>query len=337
MSAVRRSPLGILVDLVLSVGAIAIVLGAAAPFLHPLWPRGSVAAHFGLQVLLGALFLLLVAMLRRRWLSAGAMLVCAVVQVAVLQPYLPRLGSPAVATGATAKIVLFNVWARNTAYGRARDYLAESDADIIALVEATPEWRRGLAGLDALYPHRADCAAQSERCRMVLLSRLPLAASGLIDVKDGEAFILWADLAMPAGAGQAKRISLALTHLKRPYALPEARGAAIPDGLPRVAQAQQIAALVPRLATFAPDAILMGDFNAAPWSAVQQGLRRPTGFDNAGFLAPSWPAWLPAFLRLPIDHVMVRGSLSIRDLAAGPELGSDHRPVEATVELGEAP
>jgi endonuclease/exonuclease/phosphatase (EEP) superfamily protein YafD len=45
----------------------------------------------------------------------------------------------------------------------------------------------------------------------------------------------------------------------------------------------------------------------------------------------TWPTPLPAPLRVPIDTVFVGGGLSLRDLHAGPDLGSDHLPVIAEI------
>jgi endonuclease/exonuclease/phosphatase (EEP) superfamily protein YafD len=105
----------------------------------------------------------------------------------------------------------------------------------------------------------------------------------------------------------------------------------LPDEVPNLAQAIEADHLAVHLRQLGPDLVLMGDFNAAPWTRIQQRLRRDSRLDNAGVLAPSWPAWAPALLRLPIDHVLSRGELRVLRMKAGPAVGSDHRPVEAVL------
>src|SRR4029077_5177180 len=78
--------------------------------------------------------------------------------------------------------------------------------------------------------------------------------------------------------------------------------------------------------------ILMGDFNNTPWSDVQTAFRAATGLDNHGPMVTTWPAQLPTPLRVPIDSIFVGGGLTLRDLHAGPDLGSDHLPL--IVEIG---
>ena len=101
---------------------------------------------------------------------------------------------------------------------------------------------------------------------------------------------------------------------------------------PRAAVIENFAA---HLRALGPDLVLMGDFNAAPWTRIQQRLRRDTLLDNAGQLAMSWPVWVPAFLRLPIDHVLARGALKVTQMETGPALGSDHLPVAARIDVTE--
>ncbi|MBW8882437.1 MAG: endonuclease/exonuclease/phosphatase family protein, partial [Asticcacaulis sp.] len=75
------------------------------------------------------------------------------------------------------------------------------------------------------------------------------------------------------------------------------------------------------------DLVVMGDFNSAPWSNLQEGFRTGTGLDNRGRLAFTWPSWAPGMFRLPIDQIFVKGGIVARDVRAGPPMGSDHLPI----------
>jgi len=84
------------------------------------------------------------------------------------------------------------------------------------------------------------------------------------------------------------------------------------------------------------EVIVVGDFNASPWSHAFRGLRRNAGLIDtmrgAG-LQPSWPdGW--GVLALPIDHVLHTEGLGSEDRHTGPAFSSAHRPVLVTI--GEA-
>jgi endonuclease/exonuclease/phosphatase (EEP) superfamily protein YafD len=80
--------------------------------------------------------------------------------------------------------------------------------------------------------------------------------------------------------------------------------------------------------------LLAGDFNLTPWSPFYSDFIRATGLVNAarGRLA-TWPAWLGP-LGIPIDHALLRGSLSLVRIASGPDLGSDHLPLKFALAAG---
>jgi endonuclease/exonuclease/phosphatase family metal-dependent hydrolase len=61
--------------------------------------------------------------------------------------------------------------------------------------------------------------------------------------------------------------------------------------------------------------------------------RAASGLENRGFFAPSWTMQLPAIFRIQIDHVFTGGTLAARSLHTGPDVGSDHLPMIAEIEL----
>jgi endonuclease/exonuclease/phosphatase (EEP) superfamily protein YafD len=82
------------------------------------------------------------------------------------------------------------------------------------------------------------------------------------------------------------------------------------------------------------DLILIGDCNAAGWSHYLQDLEREAGLTNDRRLRPSWPVWLPPQVRLPLDHVWVRGRVALLRAGLGPKFGSDHLPLIAEIGFG---
>ena len=83
--------------------------------------------------------------------------------------------------------------------------------------------------------------------------------------------------------------------------------------------------------------IVCGDFNATPWNAPFQQMRADTGLSTGSTTTwlPTWPANLPALLRVPIDHVLVSGQLTVAEAKLGAPMGSDHLPLIATIQIVE--
>lgn len=323
--------------LTLRIGVLVLLAATFMPLFHPLWPLASVAEHFALQILVGAAMLAVLALGLRRWRWLGLVLAIALLQLWIIHPYWPSFAATEVTRAAnTFKVVSLNVLYRNDDYESTRRYLAESGADVIGLVEVTEDWKRELASLASLYPYRVDCIGEKQRCEEMLLSKHPFLKSGAGLVARDLPVVAWAEIARPDGTGPP--VTVAVTHLAwpflgaRPAATPADRNQPLhPDQVPHLAQGEQAENLLLGLRGFGHDLILMGDFNSAPWSRMQQHLRAETDLDNQGFLAPSWPAWGPAFIRLPIDHILTRGAVRLTSLIPGPNIGSDHLPVEAII------
>ena len=79
--------------------------------------------------------------------------------------------------------------------------------------------------------------------------------------------------------------------------------------------------------------IVAGDFNATPWNRPMRRLVRESPLRHApGFWQPTWTAHVPVWLGIPIDHVLAATDCRVVDRRVGPDIGSDHRPVVATVD-----
>jgi endonuclease/exonuclease/phosphatase (EEP) superfamily protein YafD len=83
------------------------------------------------------------------------------------------------------------------------------------------------------------------------------------------------------------------------------------------------------------EAIVIGDFNATPWCGPFTDLLTTGGLTDShrGLgVQGTWPSWLPAPLRIPIDQCVHSGGLVTRSRAVGTDgASSDHLPL--TVDL----
>lgn len=300
-------------------GLLALAAASLAPLFDRFAPALAIAEHFALQILGAAVLLTLLALLfkLRAWAVAGSAI--ALFNLVIVWPFLPLPGAvqaaPAVAARPGLRVVSLNVWYLSDRYDAVLDYLRNSNADLIGLVEVSPEWRAALQPLEAIYPYRSDCIGAVANCEEILLSKYPFEASAAGRIDGHLPVVVWGRIAW-----QGRSVTIAETHVTRP----------IRAGDPR-SQGWQMDRLAGYLDTLGPDLVVMGDFNSAPWSRNQGTLRKTTGLMNNGRLALTWPAWGWPFVRLPIDQIFTRGDLQISGFKAGPDLGSDHLPVEATI------
>ena len=87
-----------------------------------------------------------------------------------------------------------------------------------------------------------------------------------------------------------------------------------------------------RLAEPDAEVVIVGDFNAVPWSpyvgrlSAAADLRPAPGVP----LRPTWRVPMPAPFRIPIDYALLSDGLAVTGYALGPDVGSDHLPVRLT-------
>jgi endonuclease/exonuclease/phosphatase (EEP) superfamily protein YafD len=228
-----------------------------------------------------------------------------------------RKPAPEVTEGAPLlRLVSANLLHANQAFERALQVISALDADVIVLCEATAAARERFRSLAARFPHALDTCAPDSLYGIVILSRFPLTlrSRGVGD-DDPLPRHLAADVAV-----ERKIITIAAIHPTNPLRL--SRSHRIPTEFDSVAAFCRAAP---------EDLILIGDCNAAGWSRYLQDLERTAGFANDGRLRPSWPVWLPPLVRLPLDHVWVRGRVALLRAELGPRFGSDHLPLIAEV------
>ena len=81
--------------------------------------------------------------------------------------------------------------------------------------------------------------------------------------------------------------------------------------------------------------VVVGDFNATDQGSLVRRLRSRADLRSARRgrgLAGTWPASLPAPLRVRIDGLLHGRGLTTTDFRLGPDLGGDHRPIVADLD-----
>jgi endonuclease/exonuclease/phosphatase (EEP) superfamily protein YafD len=289
---------------------------------------GDLAVHFRVQYAAVALVALIGLAWARRWVWAVAAFVALALNVAAARPVLgPPLWSATPARAVAVepappevlRVAAINVLYSNTHYERVTSFLRTARPDVAVLVEITPAWRAGLAGLAAEFPQQyyssgfLDRRGTQVQRGVLLLSRWPI-----------ERVATW-----KLGAHTEPALIATLTIRGRPLQLIGVH-AAWPLG--RAIQSErnrQLEALA-ALARRSPRPLLVvGDLNITPFSPHFQALLSDTGLRSAADVAgwqPTWPTFLPP-AGIQIDHALVSAGLAVVAFQRGPGVGSDHRPI----------
>ena len=274
----------------------------------------DLTSHFRWYWLLAAVVWFAVAARRQsRPALASLALAIAANAAAILPSWLPP--ADASAAGDRLEIVALNVFIDNHEQDRVLAYLRQRDADVVVLVEVDASWARAIETLAPLYPHRV-VEPRDDKFGIAVLAKLPLETPRVERVAAGPPVIL---ATLPRGE---RGCLLVAAHPQAPIT---AAWSARRDA--------QLAALGDIAAAESRPVIVAGDLNATPWSHGFRRLVGPRGLRDSALgrgLQPTWNArsWVP---RIPIDHVVVSPEVQVISRTIGPDVGSDHLPVEATL------
>lgn len=250
-----------------------------------------------------------------RW-TAFIFVAFGLVNAAMIAPL--YLDNPAPASSeATLGIVSFNVAAGRADAAELVEYISGSDAELVFLLEATDEY------LDAVPTNGSGYRVNNQipEDRTYGISVLGAASTQVEQLRLGETRdpVLRVETTL-----DGQTVAVYAVHPRPPDS--EARTAA------RDSLFAELAALV---GSETMPVIVIGDFNATPWSYAFRAFTSDTGLVNSqvGFgLAATWPA--DSFLTLvPLDHMLHSDSLTTVTRDVGPDLGSDHLPLMVEVSL----
>lgn len=91
--------------------------------------------------------------------------------------------------------------------------------------------------------------------------------------------------------------------------------------------------MVKEFSAYTKPLVILGDLNCTPYShhfkEVLKGLRLKDSRCNFGLMS-SWPTGFFPML-IPIDHCLYNDKCSLIERRVGPDIGSDHFPIYATI------
>lgn len=229
-------------------------------------------------------------------------------------------GAPLLA-GRTWKLATINLLQGNRRTSGVLSYLRDTQPDIVVFQEVTARWATTLEPLSDLYPYRL-VQPSKDQFGLALFSReKPIAQSVRAvgeRVGDLAIFGTW--------ESQGRNFSVVGIHPDKPDERWKTRNRATYLG--------RVAEWVEERAMNDEAVVVIGDYNATPWSASLRSFTRRTGLHNANqgrIFGATWNVWQPQ--RLLIDHALFSDHWTLLECTIGPAIGSDHRPLFVSLAL----
>ena len=215
--------------------------------------------------------------------------------------------------GYAVRVVFSNLSIGNDDNGKLVAWLKVSDPDIVVATEVSPHHVGQMAGAMAEFPFRM-IEPREHPFGMAVYSRYPISGESVTELAGDpprvrNPILVTGDVETPVGM-----LHVAGVHL-------------FPPMTPRwlAWRNEQLVIASEVLAEIDAPKLVVGDFNATPWSASFRAFRSENGLSGFNTRA-TWPVWL-GFAGIPIDHAFVSPDLRILGIETGPDIGSDHRPL----------
>jgi endonuclease/exonuclease/phosphatase (EEP) superfamily protein YafD len=251
----------------------------------------------------------ILALLVRRPRLALASLAFVGINLAVVAPtWLPARDEPS--TGVISlTLLLINVEAENDRHADVARLIAETNPDVVGLVELTPDWAAGLAPGLSRFPYR-KVETQSGAYGIGLYSKAPFRRAQIEHFAQDAAPSVVARFDLGEDP-----FTLILTHVHTPFAGDIHR--------------RQFEALADASKGLGERVAICGDLNAVPWSSAFRELASAANLTDSHrghWLEGSWPSWAP-LLRVPLDNCLISPGVAVLERQRAADVGSDHFPL----------
>jgi endonuclease/exonuclease/phosphatase (EEP) superfamily protein YafD len=290
------------------------LLGMILPFIAPLFDEWSLrlawlldlAAHwqwlYALALFIGIIF---GATLNRR--------------ILLLLPFmaLPSLtAAPQLHTGSWGgqlTLVSANVELNSHDPSALMRWVRDQEADIVVILEVSPQFSAKLQQTRE-FPHQLS-RPDTGPFGIAVLSKYPIA-----------------DWSAQKPSGGTQRIDTVIEFKGRKIAMSAYHPK--PPLNPRLHQIrnEELQGLTTSIIQKGSPGLVVGDFNATPWSTAFSGLSAK-GWRRASNLTPTWPTVGHGLIGIPIDHVLATDEWQLVRYEVGPDIGSDHYPIVAQLVL----
>lgn len=296
----------------LSAAGAALSLASILGFAGRYWWVLDLFSHFRVQYFLSISLVTLLLLPVRRFRTSAVFGLFALINLAFILPYY-MTSTPAPASGARSlRAVSINLNSANRRFDLFKQFILDTNPDLILLMEFNKAWSKAMEELHTLYPYHASEPSE-DNFGIALYSKIPPLRCEAIYIGQAE---------VPSVVGEfevaGQRFTLLGTHPLPPISREYSQF-----------RNEQIEAIATYLTSVSGAKMLLGDLNISPWSSYFGSLQSRTGLVDSSLgrgIAPTWPTdriWL----RIPIDFCLVSDEIAIKDSNVGPNIGSDHFPL----------
>jgi endonuclease/exonuclease/phosphatase (EEP) superfamily protein YafD len=292
-----------------------IVLALVCEWDFGVWPL-MLTAHFrphllGLAVISGVVFAL-----KRRHVLVG---LCVLISLLHGRTFIGHLRSAEVlqTNNAPIKFLQFNIMRGNENLSAVENVIRQADADVVVLLEVTPDTWEKLAAVRSMYAFIMPMPRPDFHGLVLMFKRPPRFTTVVSGPPGGE------PIGVFALSEIADRHEIVVPHLYSPE---------VKTGYVKFRQG--LDHLAHLLSSMGEHAMIVGDLNTTPWHREFVDFTQRTQFRDErkgkGFL-PTYPAALGS-LGIPIDHILTKGRFRVRNMQViADAAGSDHRALLSEV------
>lgn len=311
-------------DVVLAAIAVILVLATVAAFFARVHWICDTLANLRIQGLIAIASILVVSAMLRRWRITLVLSLLLLLNLngmnlgTTTQPVNHLAGDSTNAViQKSIRVVTTNVLALNANHDAIIEELRTLDADVIAVIELTPQLARRLrATFATTHPYQTFHDRDDNNFGIGILSRLPILSTETLR---------WpgTPISLEANLGDVRLIA---THPYPPIGQANFHS--------RNRQLTQLSEHIRNTRDKNRGTVLLGDFNLTPWNANFTDLLTTSGLKRAAGRWEFHPTWFarPWFaLGLLIDHILISDDLTCTEYSIGEDCGSDHRSVLVTL------
>lgn len=280
--------------------------------------------HFRLQylVLFVVATLLFILFSNKKWLALSLLGLFSNA-IPVLSIYLPP-EVQSVEKNKQISLLLTNVLSNNQSYAALLQKIELKQADIIVVLELTPQWANELKAVDRKYPYQ-KLIPRRDNFGIGLYSKYPLEDISVLDFARNDIPSISASIQF-----KTKVLNVIATHPIPPLNKSFSEQQRIHlENLADFVRSKKVDARSIKTSAV----LIAADLNSTQWSSRYKALVSSTGLYNTrqGIgLNPSWPdgeGVLGYLLQLPLDHVLVTKNIGTQIFERLGSINSDHFPV----------
>lgn len=216
------------------------------------------------------------------------------------------------------RLAIINVNMSNTNYASVENFIAETEPDIVVLIEINHKWYYNLKSVYTTYQFQS-VVLREDYFGIGVFSKQPFVDKSVHYFRNSEIPAITVTLEI-----DETPITLLAVHLDWPVT-PESS----------MIRNKQLHVLAKQIRKLTQPVIVAGDFNMTPWSFHYTEFITSSDVSDCSnklLNRGTWPTWM-GILALPIDYCFTSDHILVDRYIIGPDIGSDHYPVLADLRL----